>query len=80
MPATNNPVFQQKNDENFQDNIPLLFVVKARIRRGEEGKEGEVVAEGRWEEVFSVVEGGGEGVEVVEMSWMCGDSSVGYSV
>ena len=42
---------------------------------------GNVVAEGKWEKAFTPVEEEeGKGVDIVETSWMCQDSSVGYSV
>ena len=78
MPGISDPIFQSKNDQNFEAGVPLLFFVRMRVR--EEGG-GNVVTEGKWEEVFTPVEDDqGNGVEIVETSWMCQDSSVGYSV
>ena len=78
MPGINKAIFESENDKNFEAGIPLLFLVRVRVR--EEGG-GNVVAEGKWEEVFTpVVEEEGKGVEFVETSWMCQDSSVGYLV
>ena len=78
MPGISEAIFESENDENFEAGIPLLFLAKVRVR--EEGG-GNVVAEGKWEEVFTPVEEEeGKDVEIVETSWMCQDSSVGYSV
>ena len=77
MPTRNQAIFEQETGRNFKVGVPFLFMVRVRVR--EEGVGGEVVAEGRWEEVFNFVEEGA-GLEVVETRWMCGDSSVGYSV
>ena len=78
MPGISDAIFGSENDKTFEAGIPLLFSVRVRVR--EEGG-GNVVAEGKWEEVFTPVEGDeGKGVEIVETSWMCEDSSVGYSV
>ena len=77
MPGINDAIFESENDENYETGIPLLFLVRVRVR--EEG-EGNVVAEGKWEMVFTPVKEEGKGVELVQTSWMCQDSSVGYSV
>ena len=78
MPGINDAIFESENDENFEAGVPLLFLVRVRVR--EEGG-GNVVAEGKWEEVFTPVEKEeGMKVELVETSWMCEDSSVGYLV
>ena len=78
MPGINDAIFESENDENFEGGLPLLFLVRVRVR--EEGG-GNVVAEGKWEEVFTPMEEEeGMEVKIVETSWMCQDSSVGYSV
>ena len=76
MPGISDAIFESENDENFEVGVPLLFLVKVRVR--EEGG-GNVVAEGKWENMFTLVEEG-KGVEIVKTSWMCQDSSVGYLV
>ena len=78
MPGISEAIFESENNKNLEAGIPLLFLVRVRVR--EEGG-GNVVAEGKWKEVFTPVEEEeGKGVEIVETSWMCQDSSVGYSV
>ena len=77
MPGMSDAIFESENDSNFEVGVPLLFFVRVRVR--EEGG-GNVVAEGKWEELFTPVEEEGTGVEIVETSWMCQDSSVGYLV
>ena len=63
----------------FEVGVPLLFVVKVRVRGV--GGTGEVISEGYWEETFSVVdEGEEEGWEVRETRWMCESGTVGYLV
>ena len=63
--------------DSFEVGMPLYFVVRVRVRSNNGG---EVVAEGRWEKMFSVVEGGDSGLVVRESQWMCDDGAVGYSV
>ena len=78
MPGISDAIFESENDENLKGGVPLLFFVRVRVR--EEGG-GNVVAEGKWEKVFTpMTEEEGMRVEIVETSWMCQDSSVGYSV
>ena len=63
----------------FEVGVPLYFVVRVRV--WERGREGDVVvAEGRWEKLFSVVEGDWEGLEVEESSWVCEGGKIGYLV
>ena len=59
----------------FVVGVPLYFVVQMRVRRG-----GDVMAEGRWEEIFSVVEGGDAGIVIDENQWICDEGTVGYIV
>ena len=78
MPGISDAIFGSANDENLEGGVPLLFLVRVRVR--EEGG-GNVVAEGKWEKVFTpMTEKEGMEVEIVETSWMCQDSSVGYLV
>ena len=68
--------------KRFQIGVPLLFLVRVRILEREGGN---IIAEGRWERVFSVVgeEGGrgvGGGLEIEENQWRCENGAVGYSV
>ena len=76
-----------REGEVFQVGVPLYFVVRVRIReRLEGGVLGEVVTDGKFEKVFSVVEG--EGVQddessvlvIEENQWICDDGAIGYSV
>ena len=69
-------VFEGEEGRKFAEGEPLFFEVKARVR----GSGGEVVAEGRWGGVVNPMGGTGRGLEVKEEEWVCGDSSVGYSV
>ena len=65
--------------EYFKVGVPLLFVVNVRVLEVRGG----VVTEGRWEELFNVVEGEGETMaelEIEESRWMCDDGTVGYMV
>ena len=64
-----------------------MFIVRVRVieRGGGEGKgegEGRVVAEGRWEKVFSVVgeEEEGEGLKIEESRWVCEGGGEGYLI
>ena len=78
MPGISDAIFESENDESLEGGVPLLFLVRARVR--EEGG-GNVVAEGKWEKVFTpLMEQEGMEVDLVETSWMCQDSSVGYLV
>ena len=77
-----------REGEEFQVGVPLYFVVRVRVReRLEGGSLGEVVTEGRFEKLFSVVEQpnnaqGQEDLVLVmdEDEWICDDGTVGYSV
>ena len=74
--------------EEFQVGVPLYFVVSVRVREKLEGGSlGEVVTEGRFEKLFSVIEQpnnaqGQEDLVLVmdEDKWICDDGTVGYSV
>ena len=73
--------------EEFQVGVPLYFVVTVRVReRLEGGALGEVVTEGRFEKLFSVVEQPNNAQEedpvlvLDENQWICDDGTVGYSV
>ena len=73
--------------ERFKVGVPLMFIVSVRIieRGGGEGEgegEGRVVAEGRWEKVFSVVgeEEEGEGLKIEESRWVCEGGGEGYLI
>ena len=68
-------------EKEFEVGVPLYFVVRVRVRKVEEGRLGEVVSEGRYEEIFSFVEEGeGEEWIVEESQWMCENGAIGYSV
>ena len=77
MPPITQPIFQSENGRNFQIGVPLLFVVRVRVR---DPQGGQVISEGSWEELFSPVSGDRTKLEVVESSWLCDDSSRGYLV
>ena len=68
----------------FEVGVALYFVVKVRVREREEGgRLGEVVTEGRFEKVFSVIEGEEQdnlGLVIEENQWICGNGAIGYSV
>ena len=61
----------------FEVGKPLYFDVQVRVREREGG---EVVTEGRWQEVFSVIEREDSELTIEENQWMCDDGAVGYSV
>ena len=69
----------------FEIGVPLYFVVRVRVREREGGR---VLAEGRYEEMFSVVgergnrrqEGENLGLVVEESEWVCDEGAFGYSV
>ena len=63
--------------KQFEEGVPLFFMVKVRVRR--EGGSGEVIAEGTWEKVFSIM-GEDEGVQIEESRWICENGAVGYLV
>ena len=63
--------------ETFEVGIPLLFVVRVNVLEKEGGG---VVAEGQWEEVFSVIEEGETGLEILESQWVCEGGEMGYLV
>ena len=77
MPGEREGRFESEEGKTFERGVPLFFYVKSRVREGEGG---EVVAEGEWSGVFSVVGREGEGLEVVRDEWICEDSSIGYTV
>ena len=76
MPGREEGIFETENGKSFEIGVPLLFVVRVRIREKEEG---EVIAEGRWEQLFTPVSED-LGFEIVENSWICEDASIGYLV
>ena len=81
MPGKEEGHWEGEEGKNLRKGVPLMFVVRIRVRdwgeegrkrrRGEgDGERGELVSEGRWVKVFSpVVEGRGEegGGEEIEM-------------
>ena len=77
MPGRGEGIFLGGGEgKRFEKGVPMLFFVNVRVREGEGGV---VVAEGRWERVFSVV-GEEEGVEIEETRWGCENGGVGYLV
>ena len=83
MPGRGEERFEGEEGERLKEGIPLFFSVRTRVRERE--GEGRVVAEGRWSGVVNplVEEGereGERGLELLEDSWVCSDSSVGYLV
>ena len=78
MPGEGEWVFVGEEGEDLKKEMPLYFIVGVRVR---ERGGGEVVGEGKWERVYSPVEGGVAGdVGVVVDKWGCGGGKEGYSV
>ena len=84
MPGREEGRFEGEDGEKLEEGVPLYFVVRARVRR--EGEEA-VVAEGKWSRMLSSVgsdgrkrEEGALGLSLVEETWVCEDSSIGYLV
>ena len=75
MPGNREAVFRAEEGERLQEGEPLYFSVRSRVRVG-----GQVLAEGRWSGVVNPVEGDVADMELVEDSWTCPDSSVGFLV
>ena len=68
-----------EDGEMFEVGVPLLFFVRVRVL-----ERGNLVAEGTWEKVFSVVQeeevSGAAGLVIEESRWMCQNGAVGYLV
>ena len=76
MPGESQSRFEGEEGNRFEKGVPLFFSVRSRVA----GVGGEVVAEGRWSSVVNPVGEKASKLELIEDSWVCSDSSVGFLV
>ena len=77
MPGETQWRFEGEQGKELEEGVPLFFSVRSRVR---ETLGGEVIAEGSWSSIVNPVGEEASGLELIEDSWVCFDSSVGFVV